>query len=270
MAVMVPTAIDGHGTTGEHRIQTGRLDAMDRTPLGPAPLIYAHRGDRSRAADNTIEAYALAVEAGSDGIELDVRQTVDGALIVVHDAVHGDLPPFALMTLEAVRRDEPRIPTLAEALAAIPRSTFVNVEIKHAPHERGFAPDRRIVDATLAEIATVDETSRILISSFDPAVVARTAEIAPDMLRGLLIPGPVDIREGIAIAADVGAHALHPPMSSFDADIVAGVDEIHDGRLAVVVWNANTPTAVSAAAAAGVDVIITDDPGMARSALAAG
>ncbi|MCL1598543.1 MAG: glycerophosphodiester phosphodiesterase, partial [Actinomycetia bacterium] len=57
---------------------------MNRTPLTPTPLVYAHRGDRSRAPDNTLEAYGLAVEAGADGIELDVRRTADGVLIMSH------------------------------------------------------------------------------------------------------------------------------------------------------------------------------------------
>ena len=57
------------------------------SPLTPRPLIYAHRGDRTRAADNTIEAFDLAVEAGADGIELDVRRTIDGVLVVSHDPV---------------------------------------------------------------------------------------------------------------------------------------------------------------------------------------
>jgi glycerophosphoryl diester phosphodiesterase len=241
---------------------------MGRTPLSPGPLVYAHRGDRSRAPDNTLDAYRLSVEAGADGIELDVRQTVDGALILVHDAVHGHLPPFALMTFDDVRRSEPSIPTLGEMLAEVPRHVFLNVEIKHSIHEPGFSPDRRVVEATLAEIATVDDTARILISSFDPDVVRRSAELAPDVLRGLLIPGAISIDEGVAIAVDIGANALHPPMTSLLDDPGRRITEIHAAHLAAVTWNANTIEDVLTAAEAGVDVIITDDPRMAVGALA--
>ena len=58
---------------------------MERTPLTPAPLVYAHRGDRSRAPDNTLMAFDVAVEAKADGIELDVRRTSDGVLVITHD-----------------------------------------------------------------------------------------------------------------------------------------------------------------------------------------
>jgi len=92
---------------------------MSRNPLGPAPLVYAHRGDRSRAPDNTLEAYLLAVEAGADGIELDVRRTRDGELIMSHDDRYPGFPPFVEMTLAEVRDALPQVPTFIETLAAV-------------------------------------------------------------------------------------------------------------------------------------------------------
>jgi len=240
---------------------------MTRTPLGPAPLIYAHRGDRSRAEDNTIEAYRLAVEAGADGIELDVRRTRDDALILVHDPSHGNRPPFAEMDFAQVRAEEPSIPTLGEMLAFVPSSVFLNVEIKNAAHEPGFDPARSVVDATLAEISSIDDPSRILMSSFDPESVRRSIEFAPSVLAGLLIGSGVEIGAGIDMALALGARAIHPPMSTLLTDPMASVDRCVQAGLAVVVWNANTPKDVEIVAEAGVDVIITDDPGMARAVI---
>lgn len=241
-------------------------------PLGvadhpTAPLVYAHRGDRSRADDNTADAYALAVEAGADGIEVDIRRTVDGVLIVVHDPFHGELPPWSEMTHSDISAAEPTILTAAQMLATIPEGVFINVEIKNAPNEPGFDAGRSIVDATLAEIATLDDMSRILISSFDPECVGRARELAPDVKTGLLIAGVVAIDHGVEIALDLGADALHPPMTSLQVDPDREVRAIHEAGLAAVVWNANTRADVAAVARAAVDVIITDDPGMANHVL---
>jgi glycerophosphoryl diester phosphodiesterase len=240
---------------------------MNRSPLGPAPLIYAHRGDRSRAPDNTIEAYRLAVEAGADGIELDVRRTRDDVLILVHDPSHGNRPPFAEMSLEEVRSEEPSIPTFDEALAFVPSSVYLNVEIKNTAYEPGFDPSRRIVDETLSAISSIDDPSRILMSSFDPESVRRSIEIAPNVLAGLLIGSGVEIGAGIDMALALGVQAIHPPMTTLLTDPRASVDRCIQAGLAVVVWNANTPKDVEIAVEAGVDVIITDDPGMARAVI---
>ena len=47
--------------------------------------IFAHRGASGYESENTLEAFALAVEQGADGIELDVQLTKDGELVVIHD-----------------------------------------------------------------------------------------------------------------------------------------------------------------------------------------
>ena len=47
--------------------------------------IFAHRGASAYAPENTMEAFALAVKQGADGIELDVQMTKDGEVVVIHD-----------------------------------------------------------------------------------------------------------------------------------------------------------------------------------------
>jgi glycerophosphoryl diester phosphodiesterase len=242
---------------------------MHRSPLGPpsvgtGPLIYAHRGDRSRAADNTLEAFALAVEAGADGIECDVRRTADGVLIMSHDPTHGDLPPLCDMAFADLRDAAPEVPTLAETLESIPSRVYLNVEIKNVPNQPDFDPTRSIVSEVLDLIASADEPGRIVLSSFDPDSV-RAAEGYAKLARGLLIAGGVSMDKAIEMARDLGVEALHPPMTSIASDPSTIVDSIHVAGLAVVVWNANTAAEIEAATEAGVDVIITDDPGLGRS-----
>lgn len=235
---------------------------MAKQPLGPGPLVYAHRGDRTRAADNTLEAFALAVEAGADGIELDVRRTVDGVLVMSHDPVLEDDLVIAEATLADLRSSHPDVPTFIETLDAVPPRVFLNVEIKNASFEAGFDPSGDLTRQTIGTIREHDDPQRILMSSFDIGTVA--AAEGSGLLCGLLVVDGVGVETAIESAFNLGVEAVHPPMpmlAEAPDDIVA---MMHDAGLAVVVWNANTADEIEAVARAGCDVIITDDPSLGR------
>jgi len=237
---------------------------MSRTPLTPGPLVYAHRGDRSRAPDNTLEAYELAVEAGADGIELDVRRTSDGELIMSHDDRSPGFAPFVEMTLAEVRDGLPDIPTFVETLAAVPQKVWLNVEIKNFPDEADFDESRWTVEKAIETIVAYDDPARIVLSSFDSETVRRAGAVRQDLLRGQLIRAPFDIDVGIEVATDLAAHALHANMGYFGSAANETAAKIREADLAVVVWGANTTSDVHFVVEAGVDVLITDDPAMAR------
>ena len=103
------------------------------------PLIVAHRGASKAARENTLEAFRLARELGASMVELDVRRTRDGALVVHHDARIAERP---LIDHEAA--DLPSyIPTLAGALDAC-HGMDVNVEIKSDPSEPDYDASQRV------------------------------------------------------------------------------------------------------------------------------
>ncbi len=243
------------------------LVGVTTSPLGTGPLVYAHRGDRSRAADNTLEAYRLAVEAGTDGIELDVRRTADGVLIVSHDDHVPGLDPFAAIEFGALRAMAPQVPTLQEAMEAIPAHVFVNVEIKNFPYDAGYDTERTIVDETLDALSNYDDPGRILLSSFDVASVQRAGEVAPGFLSGQLLLQAFPLDAGMAVATQLGADALIPHLSHVADDAMGHVAGIRDSGLAVVVWGVDTPEDVALVASADVNAVITDDPAMARSVI---
>jgi len=240
---------------------------MSRNPLDPAPLVYAHRGDRSRAPDNTLEAYLLAVEARADGIELDVRRTSDGELIMSHDDRYPGFAPFVEMTLAEVRDALPHVPTFIETLGAVPKDVWLNVEIKNFPDEADYDTSGWVVHKTIETIDMYDDATRILLSSFDPESVRRAGSANPDLLRGQLIRAPFDVDAGIEVASEMGADALHPNIGYFSATAKETAARIKKAGLAIVVWGANTPDDMSLLLDAGVDVIITDDPTMARKVI---
>src|SRR3712207_779257 len=57
-----------------------------RTVEGGWPVNFAHRGDSTKAPENTLDAFRRAVEVGAGGLEIDVHLTADGHVVVLHDA----------------------------------------------------------------------------------------------------------------------------------------------------------------------------------------
>lgn len=78
-------------------------------PIIDKTLIFAHRGASAYEPDNTMEAFELAHKMGADGIELDVRLTSDGQMVIFHDNtldrmtnMRGTIPEYTLAELKAM------------------------------------------------------------------------------------------------------------------------------------------------------------------------
>ena len=240
---------------------------MHRTPLSPPPLVYAHRGDRSRAEDNTLEAYRLAVEADADGVEMDVRRTIDGVLVMNHDDRRPGFPPIVEMTFADIREQLPSMPTFVETLASVPQDVWLNVEIKNFPHEADFDESRSIVTQVIETIDEHDTLGRILLSSFDPVTMQRAAQINPEMLRAQLVKLPYGLDIGIAAALSQGADAVNPELAHLSKDPIAAISSIHEAGLRTIVWKVNAPEDIAMLLNAGADGVITDDPALARGVI---
>jgi glycerophosphoryl diester phosphodiesterase len=119
-------------------------------------LAIAHRGDPVAERENTPAAFAAAVAAGADMIELDVRRTADGAAVVVHDPTLERLWGVAKHVAQLTRDDVRAlgIPDLGEALAAIPEGVQVMVDFE----ERGVA------EPALAAVLEADALDRCLFA----------------------------------------------------------------------------------------------------------
>src|SRR5688572_20980568 len=93
-----------------------------------APVI-AHRGASAVRRENTVEAFVEARRLGADMVELDVRRTVDGALVIHHDALIPELGAIHELRQNAL---PPWVPTLEQAMEACDGMT-VNIEVKNWP-----------------------------------------------------------------------------------------------------------------------------------------
>jgi glycerophosphoryl diester phosphodiesterase len=228
-------------------------------------LVLAHRGARRQAPENTIPAFARAMELGADGVELDVHRTRDDALVVRHDA---DGPPgvWAELTLDAIRAADPDVPVLAEVLDVC-AGKLVNIEIKNSRRDRDWDPAARAADLVVECLAARGGTDTVLVSSFDLATVDRVRLLAERVPTALLnfAGDPLD---ALVTVETHGHAALHPFVGQLAGDNAGAlVQRAHERGIRVNVWTVNEPDDIARLGAVGVDGICTDVPDVALSAL---
>lgn len=231
------------------------------------PLVLAHRGARRRAPENTLAAFAIARDLGADGVELDVRRTRDGVLVLHHDPAPAGGPVLATVEHAEVRQRYPAIPTLAEALDVC-ASLLVNVEIKNLPWEPDFDADEAVADAVVELLAGRGGSDRVLVSSFHLPTVDRLHERAPDVPTAFLFLAGMDLVEVVDLVADRGHVAVHPDVRALGGpEVHEFVAHAHDRGLGVNVWTVNEPADMARLAALGVDALVTDVPDVALRTL---
>lgn len=226
-------------------------------------LVIGHRGASFDAPENTVEAFVAAREQGADWVELDVRLSRDGHLVVRHDPLLADGRVIA----ETDRHEmDHTVATLEEALRAC-RPMGVNVEIKNSPNEPGHVEPRHIAALVNETIRMVAADQATLVSSFEQATIEAVRAHTPTQTVGLLVfaPGGAgDAIDAVQNAADEGFEALHPHHMFVNAELV---ERCHGVGLRLYTWTVDDPERIAELARWGVDGIITNRPALARLAL---
>ncbi len=224
-------------------------------------MTIAHRGGVSSAPENSLAAFEHAIAIGAEMVELDVRRTADGVLIVHHDPHVGGLPTASLVADDIAVRLGRRPPTLAEALDLMRGRIALDVELK----EEGCTEQ---VLAQLRERRLGPD--EVVLTSFLDDVVRDCRRLAPDLRAGLLL-GARTARPGAAGVSELvrPAERLRRAGASFAAPHVAltrlGIlKQIAAIGLPSIVWTVNSPRTLAALLdderVAGV---ITDRPELA-------
>ena len=232
--------------------------------VAPRPLVIAHRGASHRARENTIEAYEVARDLGADGVELDVRRSSDGVLIVHHDAEAPEIGLLAAQPFAGIRAALPWLPTLEEALDAC-AGWFVNVEIKCCAWEADADPEHVVARAAV-DLAR-ERDVQIVVSSFDVGNVDAVRAHAPGVQTALLVHSQ-DIETAAALARERGHEWLNPDKATVLAAPEKAVAVTRGAGLQLDVWTVDDPDEIRTLARAGVDAIITNEPDTALAALA--
>jgi glycerophosphoryl diester phosphodiesterase len=216
-----------------------------------APLVVAHRGAWGAAPQNSLEAFDQAVILGCDAIELDVRRTRDGRIVVVHDARIGCRPVGRLEhhQLQA-RLKAGQAPALEEVLELAAGRIVVDVELK----EDGYVEQAMTI---VAERLTPDQ---YVVTSFRDAVLPDVKRCAPGSRTGLLLSPRSRSRsrelERRVQATQVDFLAPHASLAW-----VGVLDWAAQRGLASWVWTVNATRALRALHAdQRVTAVITDRP----------
>jgi glycerophosphoryl diester phosphodiesterase len=214
-------------------------------------LIVAHRGDRSRAHENTLAAFQLAIVAGADMIELDVRRTGDGELVVHHDEEIDGLLLAESNYQEVLRRSVPmgfNIPLFAEVLETTSGRISLDVELKEA----GYEP--RVISMIFDHRFRVQD---FVLTSFDSDAMTHVKEEYPGIRTALLLEnmsGESMMRRFHEIEPDY----LAPEHTALDERTLA---EAARSNIPIFAWTVNDDVRIHqllrAQAVAG---IVTDRP----------
>jgi glycerophosphoryl diester phosphodiesterase len=229
-----------------------------------AALVIAHRGASDAAPENTLAAFRLAAEQKTDFIELDVQESADGEVLVVHDSdlmkVGGfptriwDGDAAALRSIDIGsfkdrRFSAERVPTLAEALAVCKGRCGVIVELKSYGHNQHL--EERV--AAIVEAAGMEKDCQFM--SLDLDMVHRMKALRPSWRVGLLVAKAIgDLTElnadFLAVEARMATRRL--------------IRQAHAAGQDVYIWTVDDPAWIFVALSRGVDGLITDQPDTAR------
>ncbi|MDI1478326.1 glycerophosphodiester phosphodiesterase [Polyangium sp. y55x31] len=243
---------------------------------GPRPRLFAHRGASATAPENTLPAFAAALAAGADRLELDVHLTADEEVIVLHDddvarTTDGE-GPAAKKRFSEVRdldagyrfRDPDgaypfrgrgiRIPTLAELLTALP-GVPLNIELK--------MDEEALVSAVQWVLDRHDARERVLLTAEPGSLMEKIRRRIPGVLTGMSLPESLEfLCNGGNPGYVARGFALQVPTSFSGIPIVTPhfVEVAHTCGLEVHAWVINEEAEMRALLAMGVDGIMTDDP----------
>jgi glycerophosphoryl diester phosphodiesterase len=230
-------------------------------------MIMAHRGSSSVAPENTMAAFRKAIEDGADWIELDVQETANGEVVVLHDsdfmklanrdlkiwdAALDDLKDIDIGSWFAPEFEDQRVPTLADVLEECKGKIRVNIELKYYGHDQRL--EQRVAEVVEAHGMAAD----VMVMSLKMQGVEKMKSIRPDWKVGLLM--------------SVYAGKL----SELDADFLAVnasfahrslIRAAHADGKEVYVWTVNDAPTMSAMISRGVDGLLSDKPALARSVL---
>jgi len=198
------------------------------------------------ARENTLPSFQLALDAGADGLELDVHATVDGVIVVHHDPALRQGPEISTLTLAELRRYEAApgvpIPTLEELCELVAGRATLFVEVK------GAGIEREVLDAL------ADYRGDVAIHSFDHALIRRISLLEPTRRLGILFErAPAHLAQ---IMATTGARDVWPHWPLVSTTLVAVAHEA-GGR--VIPWTVNDQARAQALASLGVDALCGDD-----------
>ena len=208
----------------------------------------AHRGEPVGHRENTLPAFEAAVALGADMVEIDLRRTRDGAIVVLHDQTLerlwgratsvGDLD---LDEVAALGQDDVRIPTLAAVLQAVPLPLMIDFT------------RREVVPGALQAVLAAGALPRCLFVTGNVAALQQLRAQSAEARLGLTW---VDEPEPpLPLLRELAAEYWNPMSALVTAE---GVRAVHGAGLLVSCWTVDTPEETTRVLEAGVDAVVSN------------
>ncbi|MFC3614688.1 glycerophosphodiester phosphodiesterase [Lutimaribacter marinistellae] len=230
--------------------------------------VIGHRGAAAAAPENTMASVHRALDDGADWVEIDVQETADGIVVVIHDsdfmklagvptkiwdARMSDLDEIDVGSWFAPQFAEERVPTLSDVLAAARGRAKVIIELKYYGHDEDL--ENRVVEI----VEEMDMAEDVAVMSLKYPAVQKMRQLRPDWRTGVLAATAVGDLTGlegdfIAVSAGRVTPALLRSAETAGKDVYA--------------WTVNDPLEMSRLLSMGIDGLITDEPAMANKVLA--
>ncbi len=228
------------------------------------PLLLGHRGARlPHLPENTLAAFDLALQAGCDGFEFDVRTTRDRQLVLVHDGrlcglevadstyaelqqiwQEGIVPRLPLTQRRSLTHEQLALPCLQDVLQRYGGRAFLDIEVKVEGLE----------DAVLRALRQ-HSPQRLVVSSFLPPVLRSLAEEDSSLALGLIC----ESARQLALWPKLPVSFVIPQYKLASKELI---DDLHGAGKRVIVWTVNGEAEMRQFAAQGVDGIVSDNPEM--------
>jgi glycerophosphoryl diester phosphodiesterase len=245
-----------------------------------APLLAAHRGGSLLWPENSLLAFRNAVALGADFIEFDVHLSRDGGVMVIHDATldrtttgSGPVKDRTVAELKALRLTDrsgavtqETVPTLDEVVAvAAQGGRRMLLEIKVDPSKARYPGIEEKVLAILDRHAMAPST---VVMSFEAPTWRRVRELRPDIATCALYSARMLSRSSLSAELDAlraaGVGFIGVEHTAVDAEAVA---QAQRAGIRLGAWTANDPAAMKRLIDAGVAILITDQPDVAKTLL---
>jgi len=230
-------------------------------------VILGHRGAAGSAPENTLASVALAVEQGADIVEIDVQETSDGEVVVIHDSdlmrvggvplkiwenTFDELHQVDIGSWFGPEFSDQRIPKLEEVLALCKGRARVDIELKYYGHNDRL--EERVAEI-VERLAMEDD---IIVMSLEQGIVASMKALRPEWAVGLLTATAV----GDLTTVDADFLAVHVGIAT-----PGFIRRAQTAGKPVYVWTINDQINMARMMTRGADGIITDHPALARSVI---
>ncbi len=243
------------------------VSAISRLRWKDDVKIMAHRGASKAAPENSLAAVRLAIEAGSDWVEIDVQETADGEVVVIHDSDFMKLARNKTKVWDARLPDlndidiggsfgppfeNERVPKLSEVLQLCQGKTGVLIELKYYGHDQDL--EQRVVDI----VEKYGMSNEVMVMSLKPEGVRKIKRLRPNWKCGLLLS--VSVGNIQKIEADFLAVNARFATRSL-------INKLHHANKEIYVWTVDDPVSMSSLMNRGVDGVITNLPEVGRNVL---